>query len=238
MSTKRRVLVVGIVLADVANLADSIAQSLASSREWTVEQQWVAIGKIPYRDASLQVVESLSLSEPKFVILNRVLGSTNLCDYAYVIITDDDIELPPFFLDQYLAWVGKYDFALAQPARTHDSYIDHPFVEQLDGITSRQTRYVEIGPLFSIRADALPILTPFDVTTPMGWGYDFTWPLAMDAANLKMGIVDAVPVSHKLRKPVANYVHSDAEEQLKKYLAGHPHLKREEAFYIVQSFAY
>lgn len=237
MSTKGRVLVVGIVLADVANLADSIARSLASSREWAVEQQWIVIGKSPLRDASLQVVETLSSSEPKFVILNRVLGSTNLCDYNYVVITDDDIELPPFFLDRYLAWVGKYNFALAQPARTHDSYIDHRFVEQLDGISARQTRYVEIGPLFSMREDALPILTPFDVTSPMGWGYDFTWPVTIDAAKLKMGIVDAVPVSHRMRKPVANYVHSDADGQMKEYLAGRSHLKPEEAFYIVESFA-
>jgi hypothetical protein len=237
MSTKGKVLVVGIVLADVANLAGSIGKGLSSSREWTVEQQWVAIGERPLHDASLQVVETLSSSEPKFVILNRLLSSTKVCDYDYVIITDDDIELPAIFLDRYLKWIGRYDFALAQPARTHDSYIDHRFVEQLDGITARQTRYVEIGPLFSMRADALPTLTPFDVTTPMGWGYDFTWPLAMDAAKLKMGIVDAVPVSHKLRASVTNYLHSDAELQMKKYLAGRPHLKPEEAFYIVESFA-
>ncbi len=237
MTTKGKVLVVGIVLADVANLADSIAENLADSQEWTVDQQWVAIAKGPLRGASLQVVETLPSGEPKFVILNRVLGNTDLGAYNYVIITDDDIELPPSFLDRYLAWVRKYDFALAQPARTHDSYIDHRFVEQLDGITARQTRYVEIGPLFSMRADALPILTPFDVTTPMGWGYDFTWPLAMDAAKLKMGIVDAVPVSHKLRKPVAHYVHAEADAQMKKYISEHPHLKPEEAFYILESFA-
>ncbi len=234
MNTQGRVLVVGIVLADVANLADSIAQSLAASAEWTVEQQWVAIGQ---SRPALPVVEALSSGEPKFVILNRVLGRANLGDYNYVIVTDDDIELPAFFLDRYLACVGKYDFALAQPARTHDSYIDHRFVEQLDGITARQTRYVEIGPLFSVRTDALPLLKPFDVTSPMGWGYDFTWPLAMDAANLKMGIVDALPVSHKLRKPVANYVHAEADVQMKKYLAARPHLTPEQAFYIVESFA-
>ena len=237
MTVRGKVLVVGVVLADVSNLADNIAENLARSREWTVDQQWIAIAKEPRHDTSLQVVETLSSGEPKFVILNRVLGNTNLYDYNYVIITDDDIELPPSFLDHYLTWVRKYDFALAQPARTHDSYIDHRFVEQLDGITARQTRYVEIGPLFSMRADALPILTPFDVKTPMGWGYDFTWPLAMDAAKLKMGIVDAVPVAHKLRKPVAHYVHAEADAQMKNYIAGQPHLKPEEAFYILESFA-
>lgn len=235
MSGNGEVLVVGIVLADVANLAESISRSLACSHEWTVEQQWVVIGNSSIRDPS-QVVETLSSSEPKFVILNRVLGSTDLRAYDYVIITDDDIELPISFLDSYLQWVSKFNFALAQPARTHDSYIDHRFVEQLEGITARQTRFVEIGPLFSIRADALPILTPFNVTSPMGWGYDFTWPVAMDAASLKMGIVDAVPVSHKLRKPGAHYAAWDAGRQMSTYLASHPHLEPEEAFCIVESF--
>jgi len=237
MSTKGKVLVVGIVLTDIANLAHSIVENLDDSAQWTVEQQWVAVGKCKFHHPALQVVEELSSPEPKFVILNRVLGKVQLRDYDYVIVTDDDIDLPASFLDRYLGWVHKYDFALAQPARTHDSYIDHYFVEQLDGITARQTRYVEIGPLFSMRADALPVLTPFDVSSPMGWGYDFSWPLTIEAAKLRMGIVDALPVRHKLRKPVANYVHSDAEAQMKKYLAARPHLAPEEAFYIVESFA-
>ncbi len=232
----KKILVLGIVLTDVPNLADRVAQSLAVSREWTVEQSWVAIGKSPLRNTSLQMVESLPSKEPKFTILNRLLDGINHRDYDYVIVTDDDIELPEFFLDQYLAWVGKYDFALAQPARTHDSYIDDRFVEQLDGITARQTRYVEIGPLFSVRQDALPILTPFDIISPMGWGYGLTWPLAMQAAHLKMGVVDAIPVRHKLRKPVANYVHSDSNKQMRNYLGSRPHLKPEEAFYIVESY--
>ena len=39
-------------------------------------------------------------------------------DYAYVLIRDDDVFVPPAFVDEYMALVRQYDFALAQPART------------------------------------------------------------------------------------------------------------------------
>lgn len=237
MSGSRRVLVLGIVLADAENLAGSIAQNLASSRNWTVEQRWVVIGKKPIPGGSLQVCEKLEVGEPKFSILNRILSTITLSDYQYVIFVDDDVELPASFLDAYLELVDKYDFALAQPARTHDSFTDHPFVEQLDGITARQTLFVEIGPVVSMRADALALLTPFDLASPMGWGYDFTWPVAIQRANLKMGIVDAAPVHHRLRKSCTHYGHGETDEQMARYLSGRPHLNKEEAFYIVESFA-
>ena len=236
MSKSRRILVIGIVLADKENLAESIAQELAASKDWSVDQKWITIGKAVFSDPIVNIVERLKCGEPKFTILNRILSETQMDHYDYVIVTDDDIKLPASFLDNYLELVGRYDFALAQPARTHDSYIDHPFVEQLDGITARQTRYVEIGPLFSMRADAIGLLTPFDLISPMGWGYDFTWALTMEAAGLKVGIVDSLPVSHKLRKPVSNYVHADADQQMKAYLSNRAYLKKEDAFCIVESF--
>jgi hypothetical protein len=233
----RRVLVVGIVLAEADNLAASIAENFATSRDWIVEQQWVAIGEPPDSLHGLPLIETNVVREPKFLILNRILAKNSLQEYDYVIVADDDVDLPPLFLDRYLELVELHDFALAQPARSHDSYIDHPFVERLDGIVARQTLFVEIGPLFSIRADALPFLLPFDPTSPMGWGYDLVWPLTMSSAKLKMGIVDAVPVRHKLRRPVSYYDRPGASQQMKSYLAGRPHLNIDEAFFIVESFA-
>ena len=234
--SNKNVLALGIVLADKEHRAFSIGEAFAGSRDWKVTQKWIAIGSASIPHTSLDVVEYLRSFEPKFVILNRILRQTRLSDYAYVVITDDDIDLPEFFLDRYLEFVTQYDFGLAQPARTHDSYIDHPFVEQLDGITARQTRFVEIGPLFSMRADALEVLTPFDEASPMGWGYDFVWPLVMENAHLTLGIVDATPVGHTMRKPVANYVHADAERQMADYFFNRPHLEKDEAFFIVESY--
>jgi hypothetical protein len=52
-----------------------------------------------------------------------------------------------------------------------------------------------------------------------------------------MGIADAVPVSHKLQKPVANmYIRMQAG-RWRNTLAARPYLKSEEALYIVESFA-
>ena len=143
----------------------------------------------------------------------------------------------PGFLDRYLACVGAHDLALCQPARTHDSYIDHPFVEQLDGLTARWTRFVEIGPMFSVRQDVIPLLVPFDEASPMGWGYDFVWPCVLEKAGCRMGIVDATPIAHRLRKPVTHYQHSTASRSMDAYLSERDHLMKGDAFFIVESYA-
>src|SRR4029077_2725964 len=117
------------------------------------------------------------------------------------------------------------------------SYTDHLFVKQLGGIVARQTRFVEIGPLFSMSAAAARLLTPFDERSPMGWGYDFVWPVVIEKAGLKMGIVDQFPVAHNLRQPVTNYVHGDSSSQMESFLSYHEHLEKHEAFRIIKSFA-
>jgi len=236
MTRAGRVLVVGIVLVDHDNVATSIATELASSHDWVVDQRWAAIGNATTSYTSLNIVWRSSERVPKFEVMNRLLKEVDPSDYEFLVVTDDDIDLPEGFLDNYLNLVELHSFALAQPARTHDSYIDHSFVEQLDGISARQTMFVEIGPLFSIRFDAIPLIVPFDLASPMGWGYDFTWPVTFKSAGLRMGIIDCVPVRHNLRRPVANYSHSEANLQMINYLKERDHLEKEDAFRIVESF--
>jgi len=131
----------------------------------------------------------------------------------------------------------RFDFALCQPARTHDSYVDHCFVARLSGLLARQTRFVEIGPLVCVRSDAAPLLLPFNENCGMGWGLDFVWPVIMENAGLRMGIIDAVPVAHRIRKPTANYMYEDAHREMVRTLATNKHLKYQEAFQIVESFS-
>jgi hypothetical protein len=233
-----RVLIAGIYLADKENFAVDISREFADSKDWTVEQQWVSLGKnLPKPDMASLTVQRLEMPAPKFLLLNRLLKTVNLYDFEYIIISDDDIVLPPGFLDSYLARVSHYNFAIAQPARTHDSYIDHPFVEQLDGIDARWTRFVEIGPLFSLHRSAFDYILPFDEASPMGWGNDFVWPVLAEKHGLKMGIVDAVPVAHSLRKPVAYYDHASAAKTMNDYLSMRPHLPKKDAFFILESYA-
>lgn len=237
-AAKRSVLVVGVYLADRENHAAAIVREMDCSREWQVEQRWVALGRSAVPAALGPVTAFRARSkQPKFLLLNELLRQVELDRHEYVLFCDDDIVLPGGFLDRYLDLVTRYELALAQPARTPDSYFDHWLVRQLDGLLARTTRFVEIGPLFSVRRDALPLLVPFDETSPMGWGYDFVWPVTMEQAGLRMGIVDATPIAHNLRKPVAHYDYLANMRAMRAFLSNHPHMTREDAFAIVEAYS-
>ena len=233
-----RVLALGVYLASREHLAPGIAAELARSRDWQVEQRWAALGAGPVPQA-LDALTVLRTQGPvsKFQLINQLLAGVDLSGYGQLLVTDDDITLPSGFLDRYLGLVERHGLALAQPARSHDSSMDLGFVEQLDGLDARQTRYVEIGPLFSIRRQAFPHLLPFDETPPMGWGLDFTWPVVLERAGLRLGVVDATPVSHCLRRQAAFYSGHESLEAMASYLASRPHLSRVEAFTIVEPYA-
>ncbi len=188
MAAKKRhdVLVLGVFLQNTANYALEISAELRRSRDWSVDLRWAALGsaELP-RDIAEATQIHTTERIPKFKLLNRLLRGVDLGRYRYLVVVDDDVELGDRFLDSFLALQQRHRLALAQPARTHDSFIDHFFVAQLHGVAARRTRFVEIGPVFSIAADAFSRLLPFDETAPMGWGLDFVWPaqLAEDAMN-------------------------------------------------------
>jgi hypothetical protein len=232
-----RALVAGIYLAAERHNAAALADEFARASRWRVDQRWIALGEGDVPD-SLKAVTIRRAPAPasKFALLNGLLQEAPLDEYAYIVVSDDDIALSPGFLDEYLALVCRHDFALAQPARTADSFIDHPFVARLPGIDARWTRFVEIGPLFTMRRDAVRVLVPFDGGSPMGWGFDFTWPCLLEAQGFKLGIVDATPVEHKLRRPVALYDHGDAHHAMESFLRRRPHLARDDAFVIIEPY--
>lgn len=233
----QRVLVVGVYVLNARNHAAELAQEFSAAADWGVDQRWAAIGDgtLPADIEGLTALHEPGFS-PKFVLLNRLMSGVDLSLYSYVVVTDDDIELPANFLDTYLALVRKHDLSLAQPARTHDSYIDHQFVAALDGVEARQTRFVEIGPLFSIASDAYEALLPFDESAPMGWGLDFAWPVVLEERGRRLGIVDATPVRHALRKPVSLYHHGNTERRMMEFLRSRRHLSHEDAFSAVETF--
>ena len=92
---------------------------------------------------------------------------------------------------------------------------------------ARRTRFVEIGPVTAIHADAFPLLLPFPALA-MGWGLDAHWSAAAAAAGLPLGIVDATPVRH-LRPVAATYPRAAAEAEAERFLAGRPYVDREQA---------
>jgi len=234
--TNMKVLVTGVALSDKPNNAASIMDGLASSQNWQLDQKWHVIGEsvLPRTE---HIVSSSMEKEEKYKILNRIIQEVNLGAYEYLFVIDDDIEIPPHFVDQYLQVVGRRHYALSQPARTHASYIDHFFVSQLLGIESRQTRFVEIGPVTCIHNSAYHLLLPFDLRAPMGWGLDFHWPTILTQHNLKMGIIDQIPIEHSLRKPVTNYNYQDTESGMQSFLEQVPHMNHHEAFTAIETYS-
>jgi hypothetical protein len=214
------------------NAADEIAV-LRASRRVELDQRWVALGGPPPPRLSDVTVLAIPEKTSKFAILNRLAASVPLAEYDYLVSIDDDIVLPHGFLDAFIELQQTLGFALAQPARTSDSYLDHPIVEQQRGVAARQTQFVEIGPVFSMHRSVFDLLLPFDLTSSMGWGYENVWSYLLRERGLKMGIIDAVPVCHGLRKSVANYSWHQADAERTAYWARHPHLPLDECFRVL-----
>ncbi len=228
------VLSVGIYLADRPHAGGHLIHELAGSRAHAVTQRWTALapGGAGFFDLPCTVAIEVE-SAPKFALIDAM--TRDAAGFDWVLVIDDDVELPEGFIDRFIDLAERHDFALCQPARTADSYIDHSIVMRMPGLTARRTRFVEIGPVVAIRRDAVSLLMPFGAECGMGWGLDFIWPVIIERAGMRMGIIDATPVAHRLRKPVAGYDHGGASQAMFRRLAAYPHLSRDAAFTIVET---
>ena len=233
METKS-VLILGIYLANKLNNIQDIVANLSRAGTCKVAQRWVALGGEPPSGVVAEVTSSVLYDrKPKYEILNEMLASVDRDAFDYIVTMDDDIVLPEGFLDRFIAQQAQQNFVIAQPARTKNSYIDHPIVCQQDGVISRRTLFVEIGPVTSFHRTAFNIVFPFDLTSAMGWGYENVWAYQLNQRGLAMGIVDCTPVDHSLRKPVENYAWGDADREREEFLKTHDHLPLEECFRVL-----
>ena len=234
VSAGGRVLVAGVYCADRPNHADDLVRVVSASAQRVVTQAWAALGGDP-PTPGLAAVTALRAGErrPKFDIVNELLARHDLERFDHVLLVDDDIAVPAGFVDHLLGWQDRLGFALTQPARSWRSSVDHRIVLQQPDVAGRRTQFVEIGPVVSIARAAYPLLLPFNLDSPMGWGYENVWAHRIARAGLAMGIVDAVPVDHVLRPPVANYTWGDADEGRRRLLARNEHLPLEDCMRVL-----
>lgn len=224
------VLVVGVYLTDVPTNIVSLTDALRGARSVDVTVSYAALGHGDVIAELKDVTDAREWSpRPKFALINDLLSRHEVEKYDFVIVTDDDIEIADGWLDAFLGYQQACDFSLCQPARTPDSFIDHPFTQQMYGVDARRTSFVEIGPLFSVRKDAFGLLLPFDEVWPMGWGLDLTWPVLLGAQGLRMGIIDATPVTHSMREPQTQYSGDEARELMGSLLKENDALGRHDA---------
>ena len=176
--------------------------------------------EVPGREADLQgVVDRLRRTRHdvslamapmgergKFHNINLALAKSDLAAVDWLIVTDDDVDLPDDFLDTLLA-VGEHaKLKLSMPAHRFRSHSTFLITQRVWGSLVRQTNFVEIGPLTVIRREGFEALVPFP---PSRWAYgiDLLWAEICRRRGWRMGVVDAVPITHL--KPVGGSYSAD-----------------------------
>ena len=231
-----KVLICGVYLADREHCAGEAIVELASSTAHQVTQRWVALDVSGTGNCNLEyTVKAVRQPAPQFYLINEIL--TDVAAFDYLIVCDDDVGLPAGFTDKYLGCVERLDLSLSQPARTPDSSIGHSITARMPGLRGRVTRFVEIGPVFCIQRRAFHCILPFDQRTRMGWGLDLVWPKLMEMNGLRMGIIDATPVSHTIRPDTRYYSHDAALKERDELLRTTPHLSFSEAYAVLETYA-
>ena len=158
----------------------------------------------------------------KFENLNALLDGRDPGDW--VVIVDDDVALPPRFLDRMIGVCEHFDLALAQPAQTLASHAAWPVTRRRRGSLLRESRFVEIGPVTVFRRDAFDSLAPFPPLR-YGWGLDVHWAALAEQRGWRLGIVDALPVRHERAGVAGTYSSQEAIAEARRFLSERPFLE-------------
>ena len=164
----------------------------------------------------------------KFENLNGLLASHPADGYDWLLLLDDDVRLPRGFLDELLLLAERFDFAMAQPAHRWRSHAAWAVTRRRPGSVARETRFVEIGPVCALRADTFAQMLPFPPLR-FGWGLDAHWSAVAAQRGWRMGVIDAVPVHHGLRRIAAAYDRGAALAEARAFLAERPDTTASEA---------
>jgi len=156
----------------------------------------------------------------KFENLNALVGDARP---DWLVVVDDDVLLPPRFLDRAIAVAEAFDLALAQPAQSLASHAAWRVTRRRPFSILRETRFVEIGPVTLFRRDAAAELLPFPALR-YGWGLDLAWAATALERGWRLGIADALPVRHESAAVGSAYPADAAIAEAREFLAARPYL--------------
>lgn len=206
----RRVLALGVVRADLPGLMAETRAELAASRH----------------HVELHTTEAEDRG--KFPNLNRLLEEHPAAGFDWVLVVDDDVRLPPGFLDTFLFLADALGLLIAQPAHRRRSHASWPVTRRRPRALARRTRFVEIGPVTAFAAPTFDVLLPFP-DLRWGWGLDGHWAAIAAREHWPMGVIDATPVRHGLRPVGSTYSSADAVKEAETFLSERPYLPAREA---------
>jgi GT2 family glycosyltransferase len=161
----------------------------------------------------------------KFENLNALIGEGQP-DADWLIVCDDDVVLPPRFLDRFITAAEQADLKLCQPAHRLHSHTGWRITRRRLGAAIRETNFVEIGPLTAFHRDTFGVLVPFP-DVQMGWGLDVHWAALAAQHGWRIGVVDATPILH-LNPAAETYPRDAAIAEAETFLDGRPYVRRDE----------
>jgi hypothetical protein len=207
---RRRVLVLGIERDDVPNLLHRARSELMRSRH------------------EVRFAATTAGDRGKFENLNALLEDNPAAGYDWLLVVDDDVELPPRFLDVFVFLAERFGLRLAQPAHRWRSHAAVAVTRRRPGSVLRETGFVEIGPVSALHAQTFGALLPFPPLRA-GWGLDAHWSAVARSHGWRLGVVDATPVRHGLRRTASAYDRGAAIAEGREFLAQRPYVTAREA---------
>lgn len=206
----RRILALSVERDDGPNLLASVQAELARSRH------------------DVQFVTRLAGQRGRFENLNALLSAHPPHGHDWLLVVDDDVRLPRGFLDAFVFLIERFDLRLAQPAHRARSHAAWQVTRRQPACVARQTAWVEIGPVVALHPDTWDVLLPFP-DLRAGWGLDAHWAALAAERGWRLGIVDATPIRHGLRRIAAGYDRDAAIAEGHRFLAGKPYVRAGEA---------
>jgi hypothetical protein len=152
----------------------------------------------------------------KFQNINHALQQFHLDDFDWLIIVDDDVDLPTNFLDTFLYLAEQEDLKICMPAHCFHSYQGYAVTQRHWNSLARITHFVECGPLTAFHRDCFPLCLPFP-DLRWAWGTDVVWSESARDHRYRIGIVDACPLQH-LRPIAGSYDNIAAREEAELFL--------------------
>jgi GT2 family glycosyltransferase len=214
----RRVLALGIVRPERRALAQAIEAELLRSRHDVEVHTCAADGRGKFENLNLLLAAWGS---------GRA-GGIPMQDYDWLLVIDDDVELPHGFLDRFLFLCERFSLALAQPAHRLLSHAAWPVTRRQPGSVVRETSFVEIGPVTAFARSTFATLLPFPELR-MGWGLDVHWAALAREQGWRCGVIDAVAIAHRVAPAAADYARGAAIAEARSFLAERPYLSAREA---------
>lgn len=206
----RRMLALAIERDDTPNLLSAARQELLRSRH------------------QVAFASTTAGQQGKFENLNALLGEHPASGHDWLLVIDDDVELPAGFLDAFVFLAERFGLRLAQPAHRHRSHAAFAVTRRRASSVVRETRFVEIGPVTAFHAVTFDTLLPFPPLRA-GWGLDAHWSALAASNGWAIGVVDATPVRHGLRRIAAAYDRGAAIAEARQFLAGRPYTRASDA---------